>query len=186
MLQEQWVGFLDGGFWLDGLAGECSGRLFDTLTVCLFPLLDFPGLFLCRDKLQDCVHENEAMIRESWDCADILVKSWLVCTDEVHNVVSSSGFVLQVDLVMVVHSRFREMVARETFNQSRRSIPIAAEDSVTIAMRSDKLRHTWLCWYYSSWIVMVKRRWDMYKTDLGYLTNDSMVCFISFPGHNTQ
>ena len=51
---------------------------------------------------------------------------------------------------------FREMVARETFNQSRRSIPIAAEDSVTAAMRSDKLRHTWLCRHYSSWNQLLK------------------------------
>ena len=45
---------------------------------------------------------------------------------------------------------------------------------------------TWLCRYYSSWIVMVKRWWDMYKTDLGYLTNDSMVRFIPFPKPNMQ
>ena len=85
-----------------------------------------------------------------------------------------------------MNSWFRKMVARETFNKSRGSIPIAAEDSVTATMRSDKFRHTWLCWYYSSWIVMVKRRCDLYKTYLGYLTNDSMVRFIPFPKPNTQ
>ena len=69
-MQEWRVGFIDRGFRLGGLAGECSGRLFDTLPVCLIPLVDFPWLFLCCDRLQDCVHENEAVVGESEDCAD--------------------------------------------------------------------------------------------------------------------
>ena len=72
MLQEWRVGFLDRGFRFDGLAGECSGRLFDTLPVCLILLVDFAWLFLCDDRIQDCVHKNEAVVGESWDCADRL------------------------------------------------------------------------------------------------------------------
>ena len=78
------------------------------------------------------------------------------------------------------------MVSWETLNQSRRSIPIAVEDSATTAMRFDKLWHMWLCRYYSSWFVMAERRWHMYKTDLGYITDDSMVRSIPFPKPNTQ
>ena len=96
------------------------------------------------------------------------------------------GVLFSTILTAPSNSWFREMVARETFNQSRRSVPSAVEDSVTAIMRSDKLRHAWLSRYYSSWIVTVKRRWDMNKTDLGYLTNDSMVRFIPFAKPNTQ
>ena len=43
------------------------------------------------------VDENEAIVRESWDCADRLDKSRLLCTEEIQYIVISSGFVLQVD-----------------------------------------------------------------------------------------